>query len=344
MPDNNNTSIQSNMSQPTIADVYNLLTKSVTDLSNQMSSFTAETTNKLQIVNDKVDCVNVVSSQNTDRIESLEATVECLKQKQLKNNMCISGVPPELVKDNKSAAAVIAIAKTLGVEIAQNNFSSYTKASNKFIIVHFYNTRHKQSMMNKIRVKKSLMVEECFEFRSNSQVYLNDHLTPYFNSLFLMARKAKKDGKLASASSYGGRIRARRSTNDPPIIITSEKQLQALIDYEYDSVSDDENSIQLLSSDMETSNASANDARNDASNNSNNDAVQTISTKKSKGRPPKVSNQNNNNNNAGNSEIKRNERKSSNRNNVSYGGNKLGARKRKIETTDGCTAQAKKNK
>lgn len=137
-----------------------------------------------------------------------------------------------MVSNENTAELVIAIAKTLGVEMNKNNFSSYPVANKKFVIVHFYNLRSKQQILGKIRIKKSLMAEEVFNGASNSQIYLNDHLTPYFNKIYLMARNGKKDGKLASASSYGGKIRARKSPNDAPILITSEIQLQALIDTE----------------------------------------------------------------------------------------------------------------
>lgn len=48
--------------------------------------------------------------------------------------------------------------------------------------------------------------------------------------LYLIARNAKKDGKLSSASSYGGKIRARKTEDDIPTLITNEQQLLALID------------------------------------------------------------------------------------------------------------------
>lgn len=40
----------------------------------------------------------------------------------------------------------------------------------------------------------------------------------------------KKDGKIATATSYGGRIRVRKYINNAPYTITSESQLQAVID------------------------------------------------------------------------------------------------------------------
>lgn len=254
----NNQTTESNMSQPTIADVFNLLKtcaskEDLTTITTQIQTFANDTTSKIQTLEARVENVTSSSSQNTDRIESLEATVECLKQDQLKNNMCISGVPPELIKDSNTADAVIAIAKALNIDMSRQQFSSYGVANNKFIIVHVYNIKYKQMMINKIRAKKSLMVEEAFQIKSNSQIYLNDHLTPYFSSLFLMARKAKKEGKLASASSYGGKIRARKSHNDAPMIITSERQLLALIEHEYDLCSDSDNSVHTTGSDADNS-------------------------------------------------------------------------------------------
>lgn len=46
--------------------------------------------------------------------------------------------------------------------------------------------------------------------------------------------KGKKDGKLSSATSSGGKIRARKGTSDVLILITSHKQLQDMIDMDYE--------------------------------------------------------------------------------------------------------------
>lgn len=91
---------------------------------------------------------------------------------------------------------VIAIAKALKVDILQAQFSSYAVAHNKFVFVHFFNLKHKQLLLNKIRFKKSLLVEEVFGDKSNSQIYLND--------------------------------RARLSNNDAPTSILCERHLNEL--------------------------------------------------------------------------------------------------------------------
>lgn len=87
-------------------------------------------------------------------------------------------------------------------------------------------------MISKMRAKRSLLVEEVFELTSNSQIYINDHLTPYFNKLHQISRMAKRDGKLATTSAIGGKIRVRKCIDDVSIHITTESQLRAIIDIE----------------------------------------------------------------------------------------------------------------
>lgn len=239
---NNDIENSSNMAEPTMRDLFNILQNcsSKNDLEAIKSQIVASNNETIAKVDDIASRTNIIEDtqqQHTDKIQMLEISMELLKQEQLKNNICVSGIPPALVnKENSTSKLIIAIAKTLGIDITASQFTSYAVASNKFVITHFYNMSHKQMIINKIRAKRSLMVEEVFQQgQSNSQIYLNDHLTPYFNKLYLMARNAKKEGKLASASSYGGKIRARKSVEDVPTLITNENQLLALIE---DDVSD----------------------------------------------------------------------------------------------------------
>lgn len=98
---------------------------------------------------------------------------------------------------------------------------------------------------------------------------MNDHLTSYFNGLYLIARIAKKEGKLASASSYGGKIRARKSVNDAPSIIYTEKQLKELIESNKNS-NQSINTSQLSSDCMDTNTSTQNaPTQNSAQNKTN---------------------------------------------------------------------------
>lgn len=237
MSNTNNNKDKGNTPEPTLGELYNLMKHAATkediiDIKQQIVTYTNDTNAKLSTMDNKVEQVISKNAINTGKIEYLVDQLELLKQDRLKNNICISGVPTDIISANNTSDPVIAIAKKLGVDINNSHFSSHAVANNKFIIVSFYNLRHKQSIINKIRVKRSLMVEEVFKHDSNSQIYLNDHLTPFYNKLYLIARNAKKDGKLVSAMSYGGKIRVRKNINDAPILITNESQLMNIIDME----------------------------------------------------------------------------------------------------------------
>lgn len=204
------------MPEPTLLDLFNMMQNNSTkedinDIKTRIDEYKADTIEKFNQIDQKVNVVSSITNENADNIELLQIKVEELKQDQLKSNICVSGVPTNLIQNDNTADLIIAIAKKLDVDINQNQFTSYSCASNKFIIISFFMLKHKQLLLRKIRVKKSLMVEEVFGVQSNSQIYLNDHLTPYFNHLYLLARRAKKDGKLASASSFNGRIKARKT-------------------------------------------------------------------------------------------------------------------------------------
>lgn len=223
--------------EPTLRDIFNMLKNcaSKNDLEEIKKSIVdsnTETQTKVDEITRRVDTIDDTQHQHTEKIKMLEINFEILKQDQLKNNVCVSGVPPAMIKQpNNTMQLVTSIAKSLKVELNVSQFSSYAVANNKFIIIHFYNLKHKQMLLNKIRIKKSLMVEEVFSgTQSNSQIYLNDHLTPYFNNLYIIARNAKKQEKLSSASSYGGKIRVRKTENDVPSVITNESQLRSIID------------------------------------------------------------------------------------------------------------------
>lgn len=282
---NNNGSIKSNMREPTIADLFELMQHGASkddmeEIKLKIDASTAATDSKIEEIKVQVSENKRQNDQNSDKIMDLQASIELLKQEQLKTNICISGIPPELITNDNVADLVLQISNKLGVESNKNQFSAYPVNNKKFVIVRFFNLKNKQQLLGKIRIKKSLMVEEVFNVASNSQIYLNDHLTPYFNRLYLLARNAKKDGKIASASSYGGKIRARKYIDDLPILITTEYQLQTLIETE-----DTNNSFesqQHVDNMMDLSHSTSHQSHTNTTNSTRSTSTLTSSTTKPK--------------------------------------------------------------
>lgn len=235
--DNNNTGeAKNNMPSLTINDLAAMIQQQATKrdieqlIAHRLDTHEKKTNEKIHEIQQQVDTVAELHNENADQIEELQATVESLRQEQLKNNICISGVPPQQIIDGNTHDIIVKIASVLGVSLQANNFVAYPVAEKKFIIVKFNSYNYKHQLLMKIRARKSLTVEEVFGIKSNSQIYLNDHLTPHNNKLHIHARNAKKDEKLATVSSQGGVIRVRKNINEKPITIINMQQLNSIIE------------------------------------------------------------------------------------------------------------------
>lgn len=203
-------------------------------LKSQILNFSAATNEEMVKLKNTVNAVESKANDHQEQISLLQANVEILKQDQLKNNVSIAGIPANLVDGTNSDEVIINIASKVGVEISKGQFTSHTVANNRFVIAHFYDFKHKQMIINQLRLGKKLIVKEIFANASSNdnQIFVNDHLTPYFSKLYLMARNAKKEGKLYTVSSANGKIRVRKHNDDVPISISNESQLQLLINLE----------------------------------------------------------------------------------------------------------------
>lgn len=86
-------------------------------------------------------------------------------------------------------------------------------------------------MMQKMRERKSLMVEELFEnAKSNGQIYINDQLTPYYSNLLACARKAKAGNRIYALTSRNGRIGIKKTSESRFAYVTNEKELLDILD------------------------------------------------------------------------------------------------------------------
>lgn len=270
-------------------------------LKSQILNFSTATNEEIVKLKSTVNAVENKANDQQEQISLLQANVEILKQDQLKNNISIAGIPVELVDGTNSDEVIINIASKVGVKISKGQFTSHTVANNRFVIAQFYDFKHKQMIINQLRMGKKLIVKEIFANASSNenQIFVNDHLTPYFNKLYLMARNAKKEGKLCTVSSYNGRIRVRKHSDDVPISISNESQLQLLINLEpSDSVDLTNDNSQLVG---ESNNASTSTRKSEKvkvkAKESYNGRTNKQISKRSRGKSPKSPDQNDTSNN-----------------------------------------------
>lgn len=122
-----------------MTDIFDLIQTCATKedrnlIKSQIDKAKKESDEKIAVVNQRIDTVESPASVYANKIESLEINIEILKQDQLKNNICISGIPQSKIEsENGTGNIVIAIAKALNTTITHTHFSSYT-AAHIFII------------------------------------------------------------------------------------------------------------------------------------------------------------------------------------------------------------------
>lgn len=229
------------MADLTLQDVFNRITECAKNTDDKIE-------HSLMGIKNEVTELKNEAENNKIKVTELEKNVEILKQEKLKNNVRISGIPAIKIDP---ISLVYNICNLLDIEITDDEFVAYKTKTANFIIIQFENYRKKSTFLRKISDKKSIMAEEIFDdVTSNSQIYANDQLTPYFAKLFHLARMAKRDGKIYLTSSRGGKIRIKTKENSPFQFIFCEHDL-----------------LQLINNDTQQSNNSASTSTQDNNNN-----------------------------------------------------------------------------
>lgn len=179
-----------------------------------------------KLTNDDANLEPLESGSYTDhfRMASLQIDLEVMKQERLRNNLRIIGLPS--VAFQTPSETIAKINAVLNIDITTSEFTAYSDKNKSSIIVSYVSYSHKRRFMDVLKERKSLLVRDVFPvIDSTEQIYVNDHLTPYFANLFRIAWKAKKDGKLFSVSSLGGKVRIRQRDSDELVTVNSELQL-----------------------------------------------------------------------------------------------------------------------
>lgn len=138
-----------------------------------------------------------------DRISQFETKLvsaaydrELIKQQVLKNNISIFGCPKS---DGEVIAEVaLEIFKAFGNEFSSSDFDAIYRTEGKrpsfsSIIVKFVNFEKKLIALNN-KAKKPVKLSDVYsDKKSNAQIYLNNHVTPYFGRLLAAGRQAIKE-------------------------------------------------------------------------------------------------------------------------------------------------------
>lgn len=268
-----------------ILDAVKSVRAELTEFKNESNENFGALSTELQGINE----YKIATDKRLDdcelNISHLAYEMECIKQRQLKCNISISGIP---VTANENLLDIFnSICTAINFNCTNENVAGIyrtTGRTKQSIIVQLSNESIKFGIINAKKLKKSLIIEELSLNFNNAtnEVMVNQQLTPYFGNLLYNARQAKHHGHIAECwfSMKGVHIKPTKNSN--AVIIKSACELNAFIPTE---TPIDSNANQ----NTQTSNEAANKRK--ASQDISNDAKKTTEAPTPKSNNKKPNNQ-----------------------------------------------------
>lgn len=177
--------------------------------------------------------------QRLTHIEAQQASAhydnELSKQKQLRNNISIMGLPH--IRDEITAEVASDVFAHLNCKIVSKNieYAYRTKASKEnpgIIIVRLKNYEHKMEILD-AKAKKTVKVRDvatCEGPIGNQYIYVNNHVTPFFGKLLFDGRQAIKNGNAFSCWFTSAGCNIKFNEDGKSYIYKSTAEMNALID------------------------------------------------------------------------------------------------------------------
>lgn len=193
----------------------------------------------------KIDEVKSTAEENTGKIRQLakrldkfETTAnmssynnELQKQRQLKTNVCIMGIPPfekELPID--TAASVF---KAIECDISSASIATAyrTKGKASIIVVKLANYEDKIKILNAkaSKIVRVSDIADCDASVASNFVYVNNHVTPYFGKLLKEGRDAVKNKQIHSCWLSSSGCMLKLAEDGPSMGFNTSKEFQKII-------------------------------------------------------------------------------------------------------------------
>lgn len=229
-----------NSDEPTGNEIMQMLKAIRNDTSStnkSLATYMKETDKKLSGMSAAID-------KNTKQIETLgtkfkacETIVsdvkysnELQKQKLLKNNISIYGIP--FNADEDLVEIVKAVFKFYNIELNVSSISGTyrVKKSVNLIVVKFKDFEMKDLIM-KAKSEKILKLTDLFATSSatNEIIYINNHTSPFFGKLLYHGRQCVKEKKLFSCWISSNGFMVRKTENSSPAEMKSVEHLMSFV-------------------------------------------------------------------------------------------------------------------
>ncbi|XP_039297926.1 uncharacterized protein LOC120354626 [Nilaparvata lugens] len=151
--------------------------------------------NKLKL---KCDDLEKKNTETANHVRSLQQEIISLHQRSRIDNLEIVGIP-ETTGENL-INVLERLSKPLKLNFKEEDVSVVhrvpTKKGDTSIIVKFTSRRKKAAWLAAAKLKKGIKLKEICNSPTDNQVYINEHLSPFFKRLFGKAKELRNKKKL----------------------------------------------------------------------------------------------------------------------------------------------------
>lgn len=187
----------------------------------------------------KINGLEQKTKMQDEMISTLRSEIENLHRESKKSYLEIRNVPAETNETKQTlTTSVVTLCKTINVEVSPADIRDIYRIpgkrdANKPVIVELSTKEKKLSILKTSKIynmqhKTSKLNASHLGFKQTSPIYVSDHLTPYANRLFFLARDLTKSNLYKYSWSSMGKVFIKKSDDTPAILIKNEEQLLEL--------------------------------------------------------------------------------------------------------------------
>lgn len=178
---------------------------------------------------DSIDDMNVRLTACESLVESATYSIEMDKQRQLKNNLSIAGLPQS--KENLKEV-VLRLFTKMDVQIADGDIiDAYRVKAGNTVIVKLSNFTTKQNLLS---VKSKSQLSACDIMTTmpldKSVIYINNHTTPYFGKILQEGRKMVKEKQIFSCWLNANGCQVKILSDSTPTTVQNIGQMHAMLE------------------------------------------------------------------------------------------------------------------
>lgn len=164
-----------------------------------------------------------------DRVSDTEKDINETERYIRRNNIEIHGIPKE-IKNEKLEDVVISIGKKVGVDFSSDNIEACHRLKRKGgtnpVIVRFLNRRFCERLHASKKKLWDLSFNEMDGFSEDSKIFFGENLCPYYQKLFSICYKLKKNRLIHAVWTFQGEVFYKINENDfQGLVVKDEEDL-----------------------------------------------------------------------------------------------------------------------